>query len=109
MQLKCLVYFFPSKHVNINLGVVNFDVYDETEDVRQKHYQTLVTEACKQLAGFCSFSVSLVGGSAVARKLNTGPTPPCAGLRAGFWRLLLSTMLEVLEAKLSRVLKKEKK
>lgn len=78
-----LFLFFP-KDVNISPSVVNFAVQDETEDLRQDDYQTLVTEACRQLAGFCSFSASLVGGSAVARKLNVGPAPPCAGLRAGF-------------------------
>lgn len=77
-------FFFLSKDVNISPSVVNFSVRDKTEILRQADYQTLVTEACRQLAGFCSFSASLVGGSAAARKLNAGPTPPCAGLRAGF-------------------------
>lgn len=69
--------------------------------------QTLVIEA-RQLGDFCSFSDCVVGGSGIARKLNGGPmlvVPMWPGLRAGFCRRLLSTMLEVLDARLSRVLK----
>lgn len=69
--------------------------------------QTLVMEA-RQLGDFCSFSGCVVAGSGIARKLNGGPmlvVPMWPGLRAGFCRRLLSTMLEVLDAKLSRVLK----
>ncbi len=70
--------------------------------------QTLVMEA-RQLGDFCSFSGCVVGGSGIARKLNGGPmlvVPMWPGLRARFCRRLLSTMLEVLDARLSRVLRK---
>lgn len=74
--------------------------------------QTLVMEA-RQLDDFWSFSGGVVvGGSGIARKLNGSPillVPMWPGLSAGFWRLLLSTMLDVLDARLSRVLKKNKK
>lgn len=64
--------------------VVNVAVSNETEGPRQEDNHTLVTEACKQLEGFCNFSASLVGGSVLARKLKVGPAPPWAGLKAGF-------------------------
>lgn len=44
----------------------------------------------------------------LARKLKAGPAPLWAGLRVGFWRRLLSTMLDVLEARLSLVLEEQK-
>lgn len=47
----------------------------------------------------------------MVRKVKGGPLPVaiprCPGLRARFCRLLLSTMLEVFEARLSRVLSQE--
>lgn len=70
--------------------------------------QTLVMEA-RQFDDFWSFSGCVVGGSGMARKLNGSPillVPMWPGLSAGFCRLLLSTMLEVLDARLSRVLHK---
>lgn len=72
-------------------------------------YQTLVMEA-RQFDDFWSFSGCVVGGSGMARKLNGSPillVPMWPGLSAGFWRLLLSTMLDVLDARLSRVLHKK--
>lgn len=68
--------------------------------------QTLVMEA-RQFDDFWSFSGCVVGGSGMARKLNGSPmllVPMWPGLSAGFCRLLLSTMLDVLDARLSRVL-----
>lgn len=75
---------------------------------------TLVIEAC--------FSGRVAGGSGTGRKAGTWYggggllVPMCLGLRAMFCRRLLSTLLDVLEARLSRVLgprerkrKKEKK
>lgn len=70
--------------------------------------QTLVMEA-RQFDDFWSFSGCVVGGSGMARKLNGSPillVPMWPGLSAGFCRLLLSTMLDVLDARLSRVLHK---
>lgn len=70
--------------------------------------QTLVMEA-RQLDDFWSFSGCVVGGSGMVRKLKGSPillVPMWPGLNAGFCRLLLSTMLEVLDARLSRVLHK---
>ena len=68
---------------------------------------TLVMEA-RQLEGFWSFSGWVLGGSGMARKLKGRPmwpeVPMWPGLSAGFCLLLLSTMLDVLEARLSRVL-----
>lgn len=49
-----------------------------------------------------------MGVSVLARKLKAGPAPLWAGLRVGFWRRLLSTMLDVLEARLSLVLEEQK-
>lgn len=72
--------------------------------------QTLVMEA-RQFDDFWSFSGCVVGGSGMARKLKGSPillVPMCPGLSAGFCRLLLSTMLDVLDARLSRVLCKKK-
>lgn len=46
----------------------------------------------------------------MARKLNGSPmllVPMWPGLSAGFCRLLLSTMLDVLDARLSRVLRQK--
>lgn len=63
---------------------------------------TLVIEAC--------FSGRAAGGSGTGWKAGTwygggGLLPPmCLGLRAMFCRRLLSTLLDVLEARLSRVL-----
>lgn len=68
--------------------------------------QTLVMEA-RQFDDFWSFSGCVVAGSGMARKLNGSPillVPMWPGLSAGFCRLLLSTMLDVLDARLSRVL-----
>lgn len=68
--------------------------------------QTLVMEA-RQFDDFWSFSGCVVGGSGMVRKLNGSPillVPMWPGLSAGFCRLLLSTMLDVLDARLSRVL-----
>lgn len=70
--------------------------------------QTLVMEA-RQFEVFWSFSGCVVGGSGMARKLNGSPillVPIWPGLSAGFCLLLLSTMLDVLDARLSRVLHK---
>lgn len=61
----------------------------------------------RQFDDFWSFSGCVVGGSGMARKLNGSPmllVPMWPGLSAGFCRLLLSTMLDVLDARLSRVL-----
>ena len=61
----------------------------------------------RQFDDFWSFSGCVVGGSEMARKLNGSPmllVPMWPGLSAGFCRLLLSTMLDVLDARLSRVL-----
>lgn len=72
--------------------------------------QTLVMEA-RQFDDFWSFSGCVVGGSGMARKLNGSPillVPMWPGLSAGFCRLLLSTMLDVLDARLSRVLRKRR-
>lgn len=71
--------------------------------------QTLVMEA-RQFDDFWSFSGCVVGGSGMARKLNGSPillVPMWPGLSAGFCRLLLSTMLDVLDARLSRVLQEK--
>lgn len=63
---------------------------------------TLVIEAC--------FSGRAAGGSGTGRKEGTWYggggllVPMCLGLRTMFWRRLLSTLLDVLEARLSRVL-----
>ena len=69
--------------------------------------QTLVMEA-RQALGFWSFSGCGAGGSGTARKEKGGPLPVarprCPGLRARFCRRLLSTIEEVLEARLSLVL-----
>lgn len=73
--------------------------------------QTLVMEA-RQFDDFCSFSGCVVGGSGMARKLKGSPmllVPMWPGLSAGFCRLLLSTMLDVLDARLSRVLHDKQK
>lgn len=70
--------------------------------------QTLVMEA-RQFDDFWSFSGCVVGGSGMARKLKGSPillVPMWPGLSAGLCRLLLSTMLDVLDARLSRVLHK---
>lgn len=72
--------------------------------------QTLVMDA-RQVEDFCSFSGCAVwGGSGMVRKLKGGPmlvVPMWPGLNAGFCRLLLSMMLDVLEARLSRVLSRQ--
>ena len=65
----------------------------------------------RQFEDFCSFSgCGFVGGSGMEGKLKGRPIlvlPIWPGLNAGFCRLLLSTMLDVLDARLSRVLKIE--
>jgi len=63
----------------------------------------------RQVLGFWIFSGCVAGGSGTARKEKGGPLPVARprwpGLRARFWRRLLSTMEDVLEARLSRVLR----
>lgn len=68
---------------------------------------TLVMDA-RQVLGFCSFSVWELAASEMLWNEKGGRLPEVMsrwpGLRARFWRLALSTIEDVFDAKLSLVL-----